>query len=90
MSAVWNPSRLVSADRLFAPERLRRELRWKTVVIVLIAVVSLVMGAANGDGKLIALAVICLVVGIPYTRFWYRFQMKAGEQLARRRSDRSS
>ena len=89
MCAVWNPSRLFSADRLFAPARLRRELRWKTAVLVLLAVVSLVMGAANGDEKSIGVGVLCLV-GIPYVRFWYRFHMKAGERLARRRSDRSS
>jgi uncharacterized membrane protein len=87
MCAVWSPSRLFSADRLLAPERLRRQLRWRTVVIVLVALVSLVMGAANDDGELIALGVLSLVVGIPYIRFFYRWHKKAGEQLARRRSD---
>jgi len=85
---VWSPRRLFSADRLFAPERLRRELRWRTAVIVLVALVSLGVGAANGDGGLIALGVLSLVVGIPYIRFFYRLHLKAGEQLARRRSDR--
>lgn len=87
MCSVWSPRRLFSADRSFDPERLRRELRWRTVVIVLVALVSLVMGAANGDRELTALGVLSVVVGIPYIRFFYRWRKKAGEQSARRDSD---
>jgi hypothetical protein len=87
MCAVWNPRRLFSADRVFAPERLRRHVRWRMAAIVVVALVSLVVGVANGDGKLISLGVICLV-GIPHTMFFYRWQTSLDERLARKRSGR--
>ena len=85
MLAVWNPSRLTRPER-FAPERLRRERRLRTVAVVALAALSFVLGAINRDGQLVAVGVTALVGGLPLIWLWYAWQTKAGELLARKRA----
>lgn len=55
-------------------------------MLVLLALVCFVVGAVNGEGKMISVGLVSLL-GIPINRIVYRMDIKAGEQLARRRSD---